>query len=409
VTSLEGERTPRTIGGSWGARVERARRILREGGVRLLAEKLLGETVLRRQVLVALDLGETRDAPPSRLQLDFGYLPPDDVDDYLGFHPFAGKEDVAARLARGERCFVARRRGRLVSCLWVAPRGAPIADLTLWVRVGRDEVYVYDAYTEPASRGWGVYPAAATELARRLAEEGYVRMIGVVRLDADRARKAHEQSGYRHFGSVGWLGMGPLRREFQVCRVERAHGQPQAGPRRWVGARLRARDLGSSPSGAERGSRVECADLSEAHVEAYLALRRTESRDEVQRRVESGDRCVVALSGGRVAAAAWIAGEGPRDSRDDCIVRAANGEAVVYDRSAAPGPEGAHAERVLAQCVLDQLRLTGHVRVVFVGGGARGWGGRAFGIAGRYAFRGRERDVSLTKRVVAPDPHSGRE
>ena len=337
-----------------GTRVERVRAVLKRGGPRLLAVKLLGETVYRWQALVALEL-ESRPAIESRLALQYAYLGPSEVAEYAAFHPHASSEQASARLERRERCLVARHRGRIVASVWAAPEGGPTRDVEPWPRVASDEVYVYDAYTSPAYRGWGAYPALSSELAGLLAAEGYRQLLGTVHLDAGHAFAAHALAGYRRFGTVGRL-LRPIARELHVFE----EGRP--GGARWGTSRLYAVDLrGGAPGFAARVP-LRFATLSKDAIDRYLALRPSASRAEIARRLAGGERCVLAEREGEAVAAVWIADSRSCAPTHRIPMRLLRREAYVYDELVEPGQRGlriagalrAHALGDLARADVEQ-------------------------------------------------------
>lgn len=157
----------------------------------------------RRLELVELRL----DPPPAvletPLELDFGLLAPGE------------DERARARLERGERCFVAREEGTIVSSRWIAERRAHVAYLDMWLELERDEVYLSETYTDPSHRGHGVSGAAGTRLAHALAADGRRRILAGVLPENLAGRRAYEKAGYRGVGWLGYVGIGPLRRTFE--------------------------------------------------------------------------------------------------------------------------------------------------------------------------------------------------
>lgn len=156
----------------------------------------------RRLELVELRL----DPPPAvletPLELDFGFLAPGE------------DERARARLERGERCFVARAEGTIISSRWIAERRAHVAYLDMWLELERDEVYLSETYTDPSRRGRGVSGAAGTRLASSLAADGYRRILAGVLSENRAGTRAYEKAGYRRVGRLGYVGLGPWRRHF---------------------------------------------------------------------------------------------------------------------------------------------------------------------------------------------------
>lgn len=169
---------------------------------RLLFGGLAWTRLYRRLELVELGL---RPAPPLRdtdLELTFGFI--DDADDEHG----------RERLARGERCFVARDAGKVVSSRWIAERRAHVAYLDMWLDLDPGDVYLSETFTDPALRGHGVSGAAGTRLAAALAAEGCRRILAGVLSENHAGTRAYEKAGYRRVGRIGYVGLGPWRRHF---------------------------------------------------------------------------------------------------------------------------------------------------------------------------------------------------
>jgi RimJ/RimL family protein N-acetyltransferase len=157
----------------------------------------------RRLELVELSL----DPPPALretpLALEYGFLAePDD-------------EDARARLERGDRCFVAREAGTIVSSRWIVGGRAFVHYLDMWLDLVPGEVFLSETFTVPALRGRGVSGAAGTRLAHALAGEGYRRILAGVLMENHGGKRAYEKAGYRHLGSLGYIGLGPWRRGFR--------------------------------------------------------------------------------------------------------------------------------------------------------------------------------------------------
>lgn len=382
--------------------LRRAREILRQDGFRLLLVKVLGETVYRREVILAFDLVGAPAPARARIAFDVEFLDEREIDEFLDFHPFARRDELVTRFERGERCLVARRRGRLASAQWAAPRGAQIADLEVWPRLAPGEVYVYDAYTDPAFRGWGAYPAVADGLIRRLAQEGYLRMVGAVRVGADRARRAHEQSGARRFGSVGSFRLGSIRRDLWLYRPDPAPSTTK--PRGLIrSSKLRSLELGYERPPGQAGALLELGDLSEDDADEYVAFRPTASLEEIRARFGRGERCAVIRRDGRAISCLWVAMRGTYDTRFAFWIRLAHDEAYVYDGFTSPEYRSAGVGSVLASRVYDELSRVGVERVVTPAGRFSrrepGFaGGRTLGWVGRIAIGSWDREFVFAKR-----------
>jgi len=157
----------------------------------------------RRLELVELGL----DPPPALrdtpLALEYGFLT--ETDD----------EDARARLDRGDRCFVAREAGTIVSSRWIAGGRAFVEYLGTWLDLEPGEVFLSETFTHPSRRGHGVSGAAGTRLAAALADEGCRRILAGVLRENHAGTRAYEKAGYRRIGCIGYVGLGPLRRNLR--------------------------------------------------------------------------------------------------------------------------------------------------------------------------------------------------
>jgi GNAT superfamily N-acetyltransferase len=85
-------------------------------------------------------------------------------------------DDVAARLARGKRCFTARVDGAIAAYGWVTPTGEWIGEMDRAIRLDGDEAYIWHCGTLPAHQGRGLYKALLATMLGALAGEGYRRV-----------------------------------------------------------------------------------------------------------------------------------------------------------------------------------------------------------------------------------------
>jgi hypothetical protein len=193
--------------------------VLREQGVRgLWFGALAGANVYRRLELVELDLQRPPPAAPAAPTLDFGFLGADELDAYLALEVPGSTDGPSDRLRRGDRCFVARDGGEIVSSRWIASRRAHVAYLGRWLDLEPDDTYLYETFTHPSRRGRSVSAAAGTRLAAALAAEGRRRILAGVLRENHAGTRAYEKAGYRRIGCIGYVKLGPWRRDFQRMR-----------------------------------------------------------------------------------------------------------------------------------------------------------------------------------------------
>jgi RimJ/RimL family protein N-acetyltransferase len=192
----------------------RALDVLRREGVRALWFKVLGETVYRRLLLLERELYEPALVLEASVPLEFGFLSEDDLDEYASLRTDRDPNVAAGRLRRGDRCFVARHDGKIVAALWVATGEAEFEYLDRRIRLAEGEAQRYDSFTSPDLRGRGVIAAVGTRLDRELLEENVRRVRGTALPENAAALRALAKGGYRPVGKIGYVKLGPWRRDF---------------------------------------------------------------------------------------------------------------------------------------------------------------------------------------------------
>ena len=203
---------------------ERAFELLRAGSVRPLVFGVLGETVYRRLVVLERELDVT--APPvDEPGLEFGFLGPDRISEYEALRPgHSGR--AQERLTEGHRCFAARVEGDLASVRWVAVGGAHVEYLDLRLALAPGEVFSYDAFTAPGYRRRGISTATQNRLAEVLHAEGHRRVIRAVLPENRAGFRDALTVGFRPNGRIGYVRLGPWRRELRRRRRARSTASP---------------------------------------------------------------------------------------------------------------------------------------------------------------------------------------
>ncbi len=198
----------------WTARdaIARAITVLRTEGPRAMIARAAGETVYRRLILMERDLAVAGDAVPETL--DFSFLSQTELADYQRLRP--GLENRArGRLAAGHRCFATWVDRRLVAVRWLATGTPHIEYLDVDLTVQRDEIFIYDTFTDPSLRCLGISTASYAKLFSVLRAEGYRRGLTTV-LPGNRAGvRVVQRAGYRPVGEIGFVGLGSWRRHFR--------------------------------------------------------------------------------------------------------------------------------------------------------------------------------------------------
>ncbi len=208
VASQPGART-------WTARpaLARAIEVAREDGVRALWFRILGEIVYRRLILLEADLRAPLPDPtitPERLTLR-------DLDAYVAFRPDADREQIRARLERGEICFLARVEGQIAHTIWSGRERTWIEGLGYEILLAADEDFGYEAYTAPRFRRRGLATAVRIGVLHAVRAEGFRRSLRAVEPENASVLRQAARAGFRPIGrlSVVWLG----RHRHHTCRV----------------------------------------------------------------------------------------------------------------------------------------------------------------------------------------------
>lgn len=234
-------------GASHRERVRRARQIVRAGGPRGVAYKVLDVLGLyRRLVVLDVPISPARPRPydgPGRVAVRRLEDTPDDLARYLRLRPDATMERLRARLDRGELCCVTLLDDAFVSSSWGARGGSYIQYLDCELEVGRDAGYAYDSYTAPLHRGADLVSRCGDMVRSALAESGCRRLYGMQLPENTRASARWERRGYTVLGVAHVVGMGPVRRV--SVRPARSGALPESFVLR-PSPRRRARRAGES-------------------------------------------------------------------------------------------------------------------------------------------------------------------
>jgi GNAT superfamily N-acetyltransferase len=190
----------------------RAGEVLRKDGLRQLWFRTLGELGYRRQLVTELLLPAEAVDTPRPPDVEARFLGDADPDAYATLH--GASREARERFARGERCFGIWLDGRLISSRWLATGTARLGYLGRDVALAPGDVYIYETYTEPGYRGRGISGIAGAVVPAALAAEGERRMVGVLEPENTLGIRANEKAGYRIVGRIGYVKLGPWRRDF---------------------------------------------------------------------------------------------------------------------------------------------------------------------------------------------------
>jgi RimJ/RimL family protein N-acetyltransferase len=200
--------------GKFRVALERAKEVLREEGVRSLWFKLLGETVYRRLLLLERPLQDAIPAVTARVPVEMSLLQKSEIAEYREFRAETDVSEVQSQLDAGHWCFVARHQGRIVCARWATAERVWIDYLSCELRLAVGEVYIYDAFTRSDFRGQAVSPATSAEMLRYFRTAGYRRMVTTILPENQPNLRAVAKTGYRPYGLIGYVKIGPWKRHF---------------------------------------------------------------------------------------------------------------------------------------------------------------------------------------------------
>lgn len=197
-----------------GNALRRALLTLRVEGPKSFWFKLLGEFGYRRLLLVERMLDQPVAAYTPRLPVDISMLEEREIDGYLAFRSGASRLDIAGRLRSGEMCFVARYQGKIVSGVWVAAQPVRVPFLGCQIDLAPGDAHIYDKFTAPAYRGYGIANAVRTFHLRHLQRAGFRRATGTVLPENASSLRDDFRGGFRVYGMLGRVKVGRWQRVF---------------------------------------------------------------------------------------------------------------------------------------------------------------------------------------------------
>lgn len=223
-TSSEPPRTPEPAG---------AGRALGVGPRRPRGLRKLAQSFARHKWLFARDLAEPLPEVDCPLAGRLQRLAESDAAAYTAFYPRARTQTYLERLAAGQRVYAMLCEGRIAATAWVSIASAEFPGIGARWRLGADEVYLWDSFTAPESRGQNLGTLRAVEMLRALRAEGFRRAYCFVLPDNQAGLGPPHKAGYARIGSIGWIGFH--RRGRYYLRIA---GQPTRWRWRWSSRRV---------------------------------------------------------------------------------------------------------------------------------------------------------------------------
>jgi hypothetical protein len=219
---------------------ERVLRVWRAEGIAGVAARALQhfwqKPRLKRGYVLELDLDGAAEAPPPMLDVEVSQITQADDDDMQAladFHFYGQtKEDIARYLADGQRCVVARYRGRLISCMWILTGEFYDFALRRYFELGPEQEYWMGAYTLTEFRGEGIVPYLALRYVAARKQE-HPDLHAVLFIDANNrsSLNAAHHIGCIRVGRVGFIELFGLRFHYLLG----SHACPKISRRFFLG------------------------------------------------------------------------------------------------------------------------------------------------------------------------------
>jgi ribosomal protein S18 acetylase RimI-like enzyme len=197
-----------------GAAARRAIEVLKEEGIRALFFRVLGETIYRRVLVVEFPSSVLIPTIQPRVPARIERLEESQVGDYLSFQPDSNRSEIRNRFSQEHWCFVAWDEGQIVAAVWASPRFAKIDYLARQIDLAPHDAYMYELSTLPQFRRAFIGSALVVNILRFSRASGYSRLLAVVVPENKPGWKFLLRQGFRPLGKMGYLKIGPWRREF---------------------------------------------------------------------------------------------------------------------------------------------------------------------------------------------------
>ncbi len=169
----------------------------------------------RKPMLVTLYVLESHlkdlvNAPPALVDLEVKQittLDDDDIESLVKFDFYVhSKAEVLQHLAEEGRCYVAKHKGRVVSCYWTVSKEFYDYYLGRRFELADDEGYNLGAFTLAEFRGKNILPWLVAESWRKQSQNHPDwRVLGFVRVNNKASLRACQKLGFTIVGRVGFI------------------------------------------------------------------------------------------------------------------------------------------------------------------------------------------------------------
>jgi GNAT superfamily N-acetyltransferase len=183
---------------------------------RAFSYMLEAQPIYRRALLFERILSEPIPEISARPPVVFDLLEETGVGEYINFRPDADAQKIRSRLKCGDRCFVASREGQIVGAIWTSTSYASLDYLGRRIPLAPDEAFTYDSFTLPHLRGQDIHTALEVRILRYFRDAGVLRMVSYILQNNKASIRAQQKCGYRPVAVMGYVGLGPWRRDFLI-------------------------------------------------------------------------------------------------------------------------------------------------------------------------------------------------
>ncbi|MDY6855643.1 MAG: GNAT family N-acetyltransferase [Thermodesulfobacteriota bacterium] len=111
------------------------------------------------------------------------------------------------RFHRGDICCVAKSGGKIVSYCWISLNSAHIEEIDRNINLKKNEIYLYDAFTEPEFRGKSIFPRVLTDILKYGKRQGYHMSLIFALSSNHPSLRAIKKAGFTRFQSVYFISI----------------------------------------------------------------------------------------------------------------------------------------------------------------------------------------------------------
>lgn len=166
-------------------------------------------TFYRRVIVVVRSIDDTLPDIDLRLPIVIAPLTEGDLPAYLHLRPDQHSNTIRKRLAKGDQCFAVWHEGQIVHTGWVTTEQKYEPYLRRKLTLQPADIFLYDNYTHPSLRRFGLAQARTIYLLRHYQAEGYRRSVAIIAVENKAALRQIEAAGYHRIGMFKCIRFGP--------------------------------------------------------------------------------------------------------------------------------------------------------------------------------------------------------